>query len=113
MMRSESTSAFGQPSETKLTFGADRTSASAAVWSIVFNATLLVPWLMRPLGGERRAHRPQDGVAVLVEGGLYGLDLADRTHLPLPLHGGARHMWVDPELAQGIGHFLHLGGAPG
>src|SRR5262245_23917260 len=113
MMRSESTSAFGQPSETKLTFGADRMSASAAVWSIVFNTTRLVSWSMRPLGGECRAHRPQDGVAVLVEGGLHGLGLADRAHLLLPPYGGARHMWVDPELAQGIGHFLHLGGAAG
>jgi hypothetical protein len=41
-MRSESTSAFGQPSETKLTFGADRASASAAVWSVVFSTMRLV-----------------------------------------------------------------------
>src|SRR5690242_18268414 len=118
MMRSESTSAFGQPSETKLTFGAERASGSAAVWSVVFSTTCSSRsgCLVCPLGRECGAHRPQDRIAILlegglhVEGGLHGLALADRTHLALPLHGGIRHMGIDPELAQGIGHFLHLGG---
>src|SRR5215470_5409923 len=109
MMRSESTSALGQPSETKLTFGAGPAALSAAFWSIVFSTTCLVSrsGSMRPLlAGERGAHRPQRGVAAFGDRGLHGFALADRAHLALPLHGRARHMRVDAELAQGIGHFL-------
>src|SRR5215471_10476010 len=114
MMRSESTSAFGQPSETKLTFGAERSSASAVFWSIVFNTMRRVSQFasMPPLGFQRHADRLQRRLATLIDGGLHRLALADRAHLSLSLHGGARHMWIDAELAQGIGHFLHLGGAP-
>src|ERR1051326_2246378 len=92
MMRSESTSAFGQPSETKLTFGAERASASVAVWSVVFSTMRSFPRSMRPLGLERGAHRLQRRVAALVERILDDLALADRAHLTLPLHGCARHM---------------------
>src|SRR5262249_7903075 len=115
MMRSESTSAFGQPSETKLTFGAELASASAVGWSIVFSTMRSVPWLrsMRPPGLQRGADRPQGGVAPLLQRGLHGLAFSQRAHLALPLHRSARHMWVDAELAQGVSHFLHLGGAAG
>src|SRR5690349_1632337 len=113
MMRSESTSAFGQPSETKLTVGAEEAPASAAVWSVVFSTMCSFSGSMGPLGLERGAHGLQRCVAALFQGDLHRFALADRAHLALPLHRRARHMWVDPELAQGIGHLLHLGGAAG
>src|SRR5262249_38784699 len=116
MMRSESTSAFGQPSETKLTFGAGPTSASAAFCSIVFSTMRVVPLSgsMRPLrAGKRGAHGAQGRIAAFRQGGLPRSALADRAQPALPLYGCVRHMWVDAELAQGIGHFLHLGGAAG
>src|SRR5690349_6820814 len=115
MMRSESTSAFGQPSETKLTVGAELASASVIGWSIVFSTMRPVSWLrsMLPLGLQRGAHRPQGGVAALLQRGLHGLALSQRAHLALPLHGGTRHMGIDAELAQCIGRFFHLGGTAG
>src|SRR5262249_31972052 len=115
MMRSESTSAFGQPSETKLTFGAGWLSASAAFWSIVFSTMRSGSWLssVPPFGLQCRTDRPQRRVAALLQGRLHSLAFSDRAHLALPLHGGARHMRVDAEFAQGIGHLLHLGSAAG
>jgi hypothetical protein len=38
--------------------------------------------------------------------------LADFAHFALALDRRVCHQWLDAELAQGFGHFLHFGGAP-
>src|SRR5215472_14742682 len=116
MMRSESTSAFGQPSETKLTFGATLVSASVSGFSVVVSTMRRSRFLgsMRPLaGGECGADRPERFAAAPGDRGLHVRRLAECAHLALPLDGRAGHMGIDAELAQGVGDLLHLGGAAG
>src|SRR4030088_2585679 len=120
MMRSESTSALGQPSETKLTLGADAVSAAASCFSFAVSTTNFPMhqknnphpggegraghrWPGRSVltvtGRQRRAHRLQGRLTALREGGLHILGLTERAHLALPVDRGIRHIGVDPELA--------------
>src|SRR5215510_16496387 len=59
-----------------------------------------------------RADRVEDGAAALLERAAHLVVLAEAAHLALPLHGGGGHVRLNAELAQRVGNFLHLGGAP-
>ena len=61
---------------------------------------------------RRGADGPEHGGAVFVENAADALLLADFAHFALALDRGVCHQRLDPELAQGFGHFLHFGGAP-
>src|SRR3974390_3466757 len=115
MMRSESTSAFGQPSDTKLTFGAGFSSARASAFSVVVSTMRRsLESSVRPLiGGKGGADRLQGLGPALRDRVLDIPALAERAHLTLTCDGRLGHMGLDAELAQGVGDLLHLGGAAG
>src|SRR5712692_11373814 len=115
MMRSESTSAFGQPSDTKLTFGAARSSGCAARASLLISTESVIQSSLsvRALRAQCGAHRRQNGFAALLDRGLHAFRLADLAHLALARDRRGRHVRLDAELAQRIRDLFHLGGAAG
>src|SRR5262245_60101060 len=104
MMRSESTSAFGQPSDTKLTFGA----ASARGF---FSATLIVIsiWLVRLVAHCSNGVQHSD--AALVDRILERSGFAPIAHFGLTLDRALSYMGIYTQFAQRIGDFFHLVGA--